>query len=195
MAAQNLYFVAIIPPQNIREEVTAIKRDFAEHYNSHKALRVIPHITLKAPFKLYASAHTQLLNWFGEIPASIDPFMIELKNFGAFANKDKPVIFINPIVNDYLIQLQSTIIRDFEKHYPQIPVSFLEHHFKPHMTIAYRDLEPDAYERAWEIYKGKEYKAAFEVSDFCLLQHDSKQWNLIASKKLKADVPYDRLTG
>ncbi|QNL51066.1 2'-5' RNA ligase family protein [Olivibacter sp. SDN3] len=184
MSFQNLYFVAIIPPQNILEEVTAIKAAFAKNYNCSKALRVIPHITLKAPFKLSSSAHTQLLNWFGKIPPIVKPFITELKNFGTFANKNSPVIFIKPVVSDHLMQLQSAIIHDFEKHYPQIPVSFLEHHFKPHMTIAYRDLKPDAYQRAWEVYKDKPYEAVFEVCDFCLLQHDTKQWNIIASNRL-----------
>lgn len=185
MPFQNLYFIAIIPPDAVCEEVTAFREDFAQNYNSSKALRVVPHITLKAPFKVDSVQHDKLMDWFKHIPVSIHPFQIELKDFGSFDNRNNPVIFVNPVVNDSLEELQKNVIAAFENTYPDIPVSFIEKNFHPHMTIAYRDLEREQYEKAWEIYKGKSYKAYFECNSFFLLQHDTKQWNVIAQHNLK----------
>src|SRR5215471_5045375 len=97
-AKTNLYFIAIMPPKEISEQVTEIKKDFAERFNSSKALRVIPHITLKAPFKF--SDHTELLRWFALTPVATQSFQQELKNFGSFSNKRNPVIFVEPVMND-----------------------------------------------------------------------------------------------
>src|SRR5437867_2074942 len=93
----NLYFIAIIPPEEIRETVTEIKQDFADRFKSSKARRVIPHITLKAPFKFPGEEHTSLLRWFASALISIHPFQQELKDFGCFNNKRNPVIFIEPV--------------------------------------------------------------------------------------------------
>src|SRR4029077_20077576 len=96
---ENLYFIAIIPNEEICVEIESFKLDFAEHFESRHALRVIPHITLKAPFKLADSKHADLLNWFKKLFISTKPFQIELKNFGAFHNKNNPVVYVQPIMN------------------------------------------------------------------------------------------------
>lgn len=185
MPFQNLYFIAIIPPKSIGEEVTAFKNDFAENYNSSKALRVLPHITLKAPFKLDATKHNEILKWFESLSVFTAPFDIQLKDFGTFDNKNNPVIFVNPVINKELEDLQKEIIQGFEKQYPGIPVSYIEKKFHPHMTVAYRDLEREEYEKAWQVYKEKQYSTIFAANSFFLLQHDTRQWNTIAEFKLK----------
>src|SRR4051812_20121753 len=96
---ENLYFISIIPPQKIREAVTEIKQDFAERFKSSKALKVIPHITLKAPFKFPSEKHTEVLRWFVSMNVTTNFFQQELKDFGNFANKRNPVIFIEPVMN------------------------------------------------------------------------------------------------
>src|SRR5438874_7853693 len=109
----NLYFIAIVPPDEICEAVTTIKQDFADHFKSKKALKVIPHITLKAPFKFPVQDHTELLRWFESTPVFVHPFQQELKNFGCFANKRNPVIFIEPVMNESLAMLQKNVISHF----------------------------------------------------------------------------------
>jgi 2'-5' RNA ligase len=179
MRNENLYFIAIIPPDEIRAAIVAMQLDFARHYNSKAALKVIPHITLKTPFKLPVSGHADLQHWFKEIYTHPGSFPIELKDFGIFSNKYKPVIYVNPIMNVPLYALQKEIIRSFRIAYPGLEITDIEIKFKPHITIAYRDLMPDKFSEAWNTYKAKEFRAAFDVSSFHLLQHDGKMWNII----------------
>lgn len=56
--------------------------------------------------------------------------------------------------------------------------------FKPHMTIAYRDLTPENFFQAWEEYKDKHFYDVFDVHTIYLLEHDWKKWNVIAMRKL-----------
>lgn len=185
MEKENLYFIAIIPPQEICDEITAFKLDFSDHFESKTALKVMPHITLKAPFKLNAIHHLDLKDWFQKLPVAFCPFQIELKNFGAFHNKNHPVVFVHPILNAPLVALQKKIIDGFRLAYPKIEVTNTELKFTPHITIAYRDLGFDNFIAAWEIYKKKEYAAAFDVSSFHLLQHNGKIWNVIDTYSIK----------
>lgn len=183
---ENLYFIAIIPSREIADEITGFKKDFADRFESNKALKVIPHITLKAPFKLPASQHSKLENWFQELFISPGPFEIELKDFGAFHNKYSPVVFVQPIMNIHLYSLQKEIIKNFRLLCPQEPIMDLEIKYRPHMTVAYRDLDPEKFRQAWKEYQAKEYAATFTVNDFHLLQHNGKEWKIISTYSLKA---------
>ena len=184
MQNENLYFIALIPHDAIAGEVTQFKNDFAENYNSSRALRSMPHITLKAPFKLSASGHNDLLRWFGNINTMVEPFSVTLEDFGSFANKDNPVIYVKPLMIPSLERLQKTILLAFEHSYPELGISYTERNFHPHMTIAYRDLTPEQYERAMDVYQHKKYTATFKADKFCLLQHDGTQWNVVAEPDL-----------
>ncbi len=177
--SSNLYFIAIIPPDEICEAVTTIKQDFADRFKSKKALKVMPHITLKAPFKFPAQEQTSLLRWFALTPVSIHPFQQMLKDFGSFANKRNPVIFIEPVMNKSLSMLQKNVINHFVKAFGKDQVAQNEFKFNTHMTVAYRDLLFQQFKIAWEEYKTKKFEANFEVNSFYLLQHDGKKWNSI----------------
>jgi 2'-5' RNA ligase len=179
-----LYFVAIIPPKDICEAITKIKEDICERFNTKHALRLIPHITLKAPFSISTHRHQSIVTWFQDIPPVVQPFLQELNSFNCFANKNNPVIFIEPVLSSPLKLLQVSIITEFRKEFPDVPVSQNELRFHPHITVGYRDLAYENFQSAWREYRDKSFKASFKVENFSLLQHDRKQWNIIASRSL-----------
>lgn len=187
MHKDNLYFIALIPKRELREKITAIKNDFKIRFKSEKALKVYPHITLKAPFKCSANAHNELMNWFSDLRIKQKPISLQLKNFGAFQNKNAPVIYVNPVVTKELQMMQKEIIASFSSIFPS-DIHPLDIQFKPHVTVAYRDLTPDNFSKAWEEYKHKTFDDLFEIDAFYLLQHDTKKWNIIAIKNLSQEV-------
>ncbi|MFT3703108.1 MAG: 2'-5' RNA ligase family protein [Agriterribacter sp.] len=179
MRKENLYFIAILPDDKTCKEIEVFKSDFANNFESRKAISVVTHITLKTPFKMSSLDHDDLMNWFGGLHIESGAFQIELKNFGAFHNKYSPVVYVNPIMNLPLYTLQKELIRSFRIKYPAIKVLDLELRFKPHITVAYRDLSPEKFKEAWNIYKTKEYNTVFDVGSFHLLQHDGIRWKVI----------------
>jgi 2'-5' RNA ligase len=178
----SLYFVAIIPPQELCDAITAVKNDFKERFSSKHALRLIPHITLKAPFS--SANEAKVKDWFSNVPSTVPPFQQRLHHFNCFSNKRNPVIFIEPELNDALKQLQRDIIADFKKNFATIPVPQNELNFHPHITVGYRDLSYENFLLAWSEYRDKSFDASFRVENFCLLQHDRKQWNTISKYSL-----------
>ena len=184
---ENIYFIALIPRRELRQQITAIKQDFANRFNSSKALKVYPHITLKAPFKLSTDAHDKLLNWFSNLKIQQNQFSIQLNSFGAFPNRKSSVLYIHPVVTPSILRLQNKIILGFIEGISEI-VDKSDLDYKPHCTVAYRDFSPDMFSKAWEEYKHKKFDALFDVDAFYLLQHDSEKWNIIATYKLNNEL-------
>ncbi|HKZ66952.1 MAG TPA: 2'-5' RNA ligase family protein [Chitinophagaceae bacterium] len=182
---KNLYFIAIIPAQETGDEITRFKKDFADRFESKKALKVMPHITLKAPFKLPVSEHSKLKQWFQKLFINVEPFEMELKGFGAFRNKNSRVVFVQPVMKTQLYSLQREIIRSFSLFYLHEPIMDLEIKYAPHITVAYRDLDPEKFRQAWKEYQEKKYIATFWVNDFHLLQHNGTEWKIISTYSLR----------
>ena len=179
MDNENLYFLAIVPAALICEDIISIQQDIADRFQSNAALKIIPHITLKAPFRLPANMDAQLIQWFKQMTINITPFNLELNNFDAFMNSKQPVIYIKPLFNPSLVDLQKQISHNFCTAFPEMSLKNTELQFKPHLTVAYRDLKPRFFEEAWQEFKTKNYSASFLVTDFRLIQHNGKHWESI----------------
>jgi hypothetical protein len=78
-----------------------------------------------------------------------------------------------------------TSIDNFGETYSHENILKQELEFRPHMTIAYRDLRPNLFKQAWKEYETRKYVAEFDVNSFHLLQHDGKAWNIISSYNLE----------
>jgi len=180
---EKLFFIAIIPPAELSENITEIKQDFADRFESRRALRIMPHITLKAPFKLAETKRKGLLEWFENLNISNGSFDVVLNGFGAFANPKNPIIYIRPEESTSLLQLQQKLIDKISNLLPK-EVLHSDEHFRPHMTVAYRDLLFRQFETAWQEYENKPFLGEFTVSSFSLLEHDGKKWHVIATKML-----------
>ncbi|WP_221390935.1 2'-5' RNA ligase family protein [Dyadobacter sp. NIV53] len=185
MTKENLYFLAIIPPALICEEIISIQQYIATRFQSGAALKVIPHITLKAPFRFLSDQHENVIQWFDQMSINVVPFSLELKGFAAFENPKQPVIYVKPNFNPPLFDLQKQISHNFNTAFPDLALKNTELPFKPHLTIAYRDLKPQFFEEARKEFQTKNYEATFLITDFRLMQHDGKHWDSIRSYQMQ----------
>ncbi|TDE18181.1 2'-5' RNA ligase family protein [Dyadobacter psychrotolerans] len=184
MEIQNLYFIAIIPPEDVCDEIITIQRYLADRFQTRKSLKVVPHITLKAPFACLATEHQNVVDWFDRLHLSVKPFSVELNDFGSFPNSKQPVIYIKPEENQSLTELQKSLLSQFQTIFPENEVKKLELIFRPHLTVAYRDLKPEFFRVAWKEFSVRKYGASFDVGHIHLLLHDQVKWNLIRSLAL-----------
>lgn len=174
---KKMYFIAIYPDQKIIDEVRVFKEDLAYNFANSKALTNDAHITLAPPFSREIELEEDIHLAFQKINTSIAPFEINLNGFGSFPNPKNPVLYIKPEENEYLKQLYLNVKEKF---------SFERDLFSPHVTVGYRDLTFENFLKAWEIYKGKNYKTKFLVDKISLLRHDGK-WVPINEKKLSQE--------
>lgn len=170
---EQLYFIAIVPPEPIYSEALQLKQYFKDHHNSRAALNSPPHITLHMPFTWKETEEHYLLDKLQAFATNQKSFEIELNNFSAFEPR---VIFIDVVKNEDLESLQKQLKRFCKIELNLFNADYKELAFHPHLTLAFRDLKKTEFYRAWEEFKGRELETSFVVNSISLLKHDGKEW-------------------
>jgi 2'-5' RNA ligase len=171
---ESLYFIAVVPPEDIREEVTELKKYVAATYGSKHALKSPPHITLHMPFKFKDRKYEQLEAFLQSMVKNQPTFSIQLQGFSYFEPR---VVFVDMLQSEALESLQATISKEIRQ-LNILNSQYKGRPFHPHMTIAFRDLKKQAFYEARNDFSQKEYSRNFEVEEICLLKHDGQQWNI-----------------
>ncbi|PKD20208.1 hypothetical protein APR41_14595 [Salegentibacter salinarum] len=169
-----LYFLAIIPPENICKRVKSLKEEIAEKYEAKHALKLPAHITLQIPFKIPESEEEKLGELLIYFTENQKAFKISLTDFGRFSQK---VIFINIQQHKEIIKLHANLQQVLNKNF-----NFKKHEkfskIHPHITLASRDLHYKQFPNAWANFKEREFQASFTAKSLALLKHDGKQWHM-----------------
>ena len=172
MTAGNLYFVAIIPPEPVFTEIHAFKVIARDMFESSRALRSPPHITLLPPFRATTQSLKQCDKLLEQVSNAHHRFGISLSGFGAFPPK---VVFVLPKLSDALRALQSDV--EFEIS-ALLGISRPTRPYHPHMTVAFKDLRKSMFGTAWNYFSAIDYERNFEVSTIVLLRHYSTGWRV-----------------
>lgn len=170
-----LFFLAILPPENIREEVKTIKEQIKKEHNVEHALKLPAHITIQIPFRASEDEETILFKKLAAFSAKIKTFEVEFDGFGKFGKK---VIFINiknhapffPLHAELQHMINSFI--DLKSHETSSKIH-------PHLTIAVRDLKRSNFPCIWKDFENKPYKNSFIAKDLVLLKHNGNTWDLL----------------
>jgi 2'-5' RNA ligase len=170
-----LYFIALIPPSPIYDDALEQKNYFKEQYNSKASLNSPPHITLHMPFRWKEQKETELASKLAQFIKGFGPLKVCLDNYASFPPK---VIFINVVNTEPLENLQRGIHRFCKKELNLFNANYKEQAFHPHLTLAFRDLKKPNYQKAWEDFENREYKAEFIADRIALLKHTGKVWQV-----------------
>lgn len=167
------YFVAVVPPEPLRAEITGMKGYFKEKYHASKALNSPPHITLHMPFKWKEERENEIASVLSLFCEGFHPFRVKLAGFGAFEPR---VIFVQPVENPELSELQKKLVRSMRLGLNLFNGDYKDRGFHPHLTLAFRDLKKAQFAAAWEEFQKKNFEARFEVNSICLLKHIGHSW-------------------
>ena len=172
--SKKLYLIALVPLQEIRDEVEQLKLELKKDYNASHALKIPAHITLQMPFTRKESEEGHIIETLKRFADKQSPFKINLNGYDSFPPR---VLFIK-IVNHHPIKelsqkLNSTLI-DSEL----VSENRVNDDIHPHMTIATRDLEEEDYHKAWNEFQDREYKNSFTAKSLFLLKHNGKNWDI-----------------
>jgi 2'-5' RNA ligase len=176
MTNNNLFFIALLPPQEVQEYANEIKQHFAENYNSEAAFKSPPHITLQPPFEWQVDEMEVLEESLRNFAKIQIPVPIILKGFGSFVPK---VIYINVIKTPELMMLQQYLMTYLEESLGIVYPHSKDRTFSPHITVAYRDLTRENFKCAWPEFNRRELEFKFTVSQLTLLVHKDLRWNVM----------------
>lgn len=174
--SDSLFFIAIVPPESIQEEITELKNEVVKRFGSSHALNSPPHITLHMPFKWKDNNFEELRSLINDTNEGIEPFEIQLKNFDFFEPR---VVFVDIVPAIQLEELQQDVVLKCKRELRLDNANYKSKAFHPHMTIAFRDLKKPKFYEAKEYFNGMKFDAEFKVTQINLLKHDGKKWEVI----------------
>lgn len=169
-----LYFFALLMPFNIAADADEIKREFADRYESSRALRSPAHITIIPPFFANDEFEKSVENKVKVFTKAIEPFNVKLNGFGEFNHK---VIFVEVEKNEAL----QTFYTAFSSFFTGLgfELTSMNKFFHPHITVAFRDLTEENFDKAWPEFQKREFINAFSASSIHLLKHTNETWTVM----------------
>lgn len=174
--AKQLFFIALLPPLEVRGVANAIQQEFAEVYNSRAALKSPPHVTLQPPFYWERAKLPDLEQILQKFARSQRPIPMILDGFAAFRPR---VIYINVLKTSELLAVQQALMAELESSLGIVYQPSKKRPFAPHLTVAFKDLTKQNFYRAWTEFQHRQLHFEFIVPQLSLLAHDSKRWQKI----------------
>lgn len=172
-SAKRRFFVALLPPSDVQAQANEVKGVMRDRFDSKAAFRSPPHITLQAPFEWPVSAVAHLQDSLSKFAYAHSPIPITLDGFSAFAPH---VICINVVKSAALMDIQPKLLSHLESDLSLISKQDRRRTYVPHMTVAFRDLKPNMFRKAWAEFQRQEFHADFTVNRLTLLVHNGKLW-------------------
>ena len=184
---KSLYLLALLPPEDFAIQIDSIRKECAEKFNVYKALKPPVHITLYRPIFMEDTFQKKFSLLMKSVARSVKPFTQKLENFDEFSSQ---VVFIRALQNPDLMQLRQSIVSVFRTHRIDPKESTGSLPFRPHVTIAYRDVTPEIFPLIWQEYGERRFKKQFFCDHFTLLKHDGRRWNVFENfPLLKTEQP------
>ena len=172
---ESLFFIAIVPPEELQQEVTRLKEEVRDRFGSKHALNAPPHITLHMPFRLKPKKMNLLEGGMQQVADTVAPFEIQLKGFGSFAPR---VIFIDVVECSHLMSVQKLVAVMARRQLGLDNAGYKDLGFHPHMTIAFRDLKKSVFLAAWQAFENRLFEATFPVNKLSILRYRGGVWQM-----------------
>lgn len=174
-----LYFIALLPPEDLNGRIIELKKEFAQKYGSKRGLRLPAHITLQIPFKMEEENEPDLITALENFVGDEKTFEIEVSGFGHFSKRAVFVdVITKQVVTEFFERLQQVIsanldLKDHEKTY----------NLHPHITIATRDLHKKNFQTAWEDFRNRKFEDSFVADSLTLFKHNHQTWDILKQFK------------
>ncbi|MCH4824251.1 2'-5' RNA ligase family protein [Gramella lutea] len=167
-----LYFIALIPPADIRKEVENLKKEINRKFGLIHALKLEAHITLQIPFRMKESKENILVKKIQKFSVNHHSINTRLDGFGRFA---KNVVFIEVFDHDPFIKLHAEL-QEFMLNFIELKSHEISSKIHPHITLATRDLKRSHFPEIWEYIQEKKYSTSVKFEIIRLLKHNGKVW-------------------
>jgi len=174
MPKKQLYFIALMPHEALREKVKSLKEEMRERFDAKHALKSPAHLTLQMPFRWPESEETHIFNTLTGFAAQQQPFRIALSGFDCFEPRVLFIRIVDHAPFQHLCQsFKPVLIKQLG-----IPEHMLRAELHPHLTIATRDLKEAAFYKAWPEFQLRRFEASFEANSLFLLKHNGRCWEV-----------------
>jgi 2'-5' RNA ligase len=176
-----LYFIALIPPNPLKDQIQEVKLEVKAKFNSSHSLNAPPHITLLSPFRLEGEDTNQLNSLLEVFAQEFEPFEVRLHNFSTFPPR---VVFIDVEQSPGLIEVQENLEELARSHSDLFNYNYAERPYHPHVTLAFKDLTKSNFYKAWKEFQERSFDGSFIADILFLLKHDGDTWSVVKKYSL-----------
>ncbi|MBX3164887.1 MAG: 2'-5' RNA ligase family protein [Bacteroidetes bacterium] len=172
------YFIAIIIPEPLFQEIENIKQELFSKHHLKGALRSPAHITLHRPFEWKEEKENVLIEKLKTFEFK-KQFSLDINGFSFFEPR---VIFANVLPNETLNELHTQLTNFAKRELKLFNEAEDLRGFHPHITVAFRDLKKPKFYELQKDFSERKLKGAFSYSGFSLLRLEEK-WEEVLSFK------------
>ncbi|MFL5787870.1 MAG: 2'-5' RNA ligase family protein [Flavisolibacter sp.] len=160
----NEYLLVLPLPEDLHHKILAIKEEFSEKYKTSHSRFMKPHITL-VNFLGLDMIEEKLIHRLQTIAMGINPFKIELRDYGSFPSH---TLFVNVVSKLPILDLvkQIKIAQGLMKLSKDNKPHFID---EPHIVIVQK-LKPWQYEQSWLEYSHRHFTGRFITDGMLLLK-------------------------
>lgn len=172
MMNRSLFFFALIPEARFSEKVRALQEELKARFALTYSLRIVPHITLQAPFECQQVDQHKLETCIDLIAKKVRPMKLNAQNFGSFIDS---VIYVNIAHNAELMELQEWLANTLEAQ-SCLSASQRNNDYIPHITLAHRDLDTNLFKEVWDFVNQQLMNETFEIEKLVAFNHEGGKW-------------------
>ncbi|RPD50604.1 RNA 2',3'-cyclic phosphodiesterase [Paracnuella aquatica] len=172
--ASSMYYIAIVLPPSINEQVLQWKQWFRNQFGCTVGLKSPAHITLVPPHWMHIAAEAALAAAVAQFAQNQSTFVLSTQGFSAFKPR---TIFAAVQHSDALHQLKQNLETALTAN-PALNIKKENRPFHPHITLATRDLRPQHFAQAWPHFATKEFQVEWEVASISILKHNGRHWHV-----------------
>jgi 2'-5' RNA ligase len=172
-----LYYIGILPSQEVQETVLAIKQDLQRQFGLKHALKSPAHLTLQMPFRMNQKREKEIKYVLESSINNRSTFEVNINGWDHFDNR---VIFL-AVNQQKRLKKEFDHLQEILRSEFKLPEEKLTRKFHPHITIAHRDLIPVLYAQVWKYVQNIEFLSSFTVNNYSLLKHNGASWEVLCS--------------
>jgi 2'-5' RNA ligase len=169
-----LFFLALLPPQEIRDELRKWQHWTAKEFQVRAALGSPPHITIYPPVRWPLAALSAWKNSLNRFSRNHTQFSVTIHGFNHFG---KEVVFADVEQSPPLMNFQKSFLKYWmESLGAKCPKHADSYH--PHITLAFRNLTPASFKGIWDKFGPLPYTRQFKAEEMVLLKHQPTGWEI-----------------
>ncbi|MCF8237831.1 MAG: 2'-5' RNA ligase family protein [Saprospiraceae bacterium] len=168
-----MYFWALVAEGELQSRLTSLKHIARDEFQSQRALRSPAHITLIPPVRLTDQACQQIERRIASVALQAAPFILQIDGVKGFSSR---VIYADVVEHQELVDLQHRLDAAFRE---ECPGHRIKHHsYRPHVTLAFRDLDPKIYPLALAYFQNLGLHFEWPCRHISRLKHHQDHWEI-----------------
>jgi 2'-5' RNA ligase len=170
---EQTHFIGVLAPEGLADQLNRCRAWMGDSFGCRSGFSTPIHVTIIPPFSMKDDEMVlRLLAALSTNAASQSPFIAQVSGFGSFAER---TLFARVVPDDRWNQLQKNLYTEIFRACPGA-IRADNRPFTPHLTVANRDIPPEAIPVALCHFAEILLEDAFPIEEYVLFNRITGSW-------------------